>query len=83
MFLSDGSEKNPKWTVETVISGKVREELHFLCIVRHKFVVMGQFRNKCVVVSYEIPHRLHRGDSVRPILCSLRFEYKILCSILN
>ena len=62
MFWSDGSEKKPKWTVETVISGKVREGLHLLCIVRHKFVVMGQFRNKCVVVSSEIPHRLQRGE---------------------
>ena len=68
MFWSDGCEKKPRWTVETVISGKVREGLHFLCIVRHKFVVMGKFRSKCVVVSSEIPHMLHSGDSARPIL---------------
>ena len=67
MFWSGGSEKKPKWTVETVISGKVRKGLHFLCIVCHKFVAMGQVRNKCVVVSSEIPHWLHRGDSARPI----------------
>ena len=62
MFSSDGSEKKSKWTAETLISGKVREELHFLCIACHKFVVMGQFRNKCVVVSSEISHGLHKGD---------------------
>ena len=62
MFWSDGSEeKKPKWTIETLISGKVREGLHFICIVCHKFVVMGQFRNKCVVVSSEIPYKAAQG----------------------
>ena len=67
MFSSDGSEKKPKWTAERLISGKIREALHFICIVCHKFVVMAQFRNKRVVVSSEIPHGLHKGDSARPI----------------
>ena len=35
------------------ISGKVKERLHFLYIVCHKSVVMGQFRNNCVIVSSE------------------------------
>ena len=59
--------EKPKRTVKTLISGKVREGLHFLCIVCHKFVVLGQFRNKRVVVSSEIPHRLYMGYSARPI----------------